>query len=102
MVSVARFVWWLPDARPLLARRMILEGVLNDACSDDLHPTRGMLGDTYLVVGTYAAAVIIDAYKAGKLPLKNEGRIGSTTRAERYAASPLRVGQFAIDTDEVS
>lgn len=71
-----------------------------EACAGCLHPVQGGLGDTYLVFGPKAAAVIIDAYKAGMFPLRGGGRIRSTTRAERYALSPLRVRRFAIGPGE--
>ena len=102
MVSIGRFLSWLPNVRPILARRMIVEGELANSCSEDLHLAAGMTGKPHLVVGSVAAAVIIRAYKAGELPMNSNGRIGSTTRAEAYAQSPLRVGEFAMDSAEVS
>ena len=102
MVSIGRFLSFLPNVRPILARQVILEGELAHVCSEDLHVARGMMGKSHFVVGAVAAAAIIDAYKAGKLPMKSDGRIGSTTRAEAYARSPLRVGDFAIDPAEVA
>ena len=102
VVSIGRFLSWLPSVRPVLARRMIEDGELAQSCSEDLHLARGMMGTPHLVVGPAAAAVIIRAYKAGELSMNSNGRIVSTTRAEAYAQSPLRVGEFALDYAEVS
>ena len=102
MVSIGRFLSWLPNVRPILARQMIVAGELAHACSEDLHLARGMMGKPHFVVGPDTAAIIVDAYKAGKLPMNSIGRIGSTTRAEAYAQSPLRVGEFGLDPAEAS
>lgn len=97
MVSIARFLSWLPNLRPVLAQRAILNGVLGQACVEDLLRTNGIMGDEYLMVGPAAAAAIIDGYKAGKLPLKEGAKPGKATRAEVYARSPLRPSQFQTD-----
>ena len=102
MVSIGRFLSWLPNVRPILARRVIIEGELASACLEDLHLARGMMGKPHFVVGSQAAAAIIEAYKAGELPMNSVGRIGSTTRAESYAQSPLRIGDFAMNPADVA
>lgn len=96
MVSIACFLSWLPNLRPVLARRAILEGALGQACVEDLRRTNGVTGDAYWTVGPIAAAAIIEGYKAGKLPLKEGAKPGKTTRAEVYARSPLRPSQFQV------
>jgi hypothetical protein len=62
MVPIARFLSWLPYLRPVLARRAILDGVLGQACLDDLRRTEGLMGDQYLTVGPFAAEAIIEGY----------------------------------------
>ena len=99
MVPIARFLSWLPDLRPVLARRAILGGALGQACVEDLRRTNGVMGDECLTVGPVAAEAIIEGYKAGKLPLKEGARPGKTTRAEVYARSPLRPSQFQAELD---
>lgn len=96
MVSIASFLSWLPNLRPGLAKRAILDGALGQACVEDLRRTNGVMGDEYLTVGATAAAAIIEGYKAGKLPLKDGAKPGKTTRAEVYARSPLRPSQFEV------
>jgi hypothetical protein len=90
LVSLGRFLSWLPNVRPVLARRVILNGALDRACLDDLRPAEGISGERYLVVGSAAAEAITQAYKAAKLPLKEGAKIAKTMRAEVYARSPLR------------
>lgn len=97
MVPIARFLSWLPDLRPVLAKRAILDGALGQACIEDLRCTNGIMGDEYLAVGPAAAEAIIEGYKAGKLPLKAGAKPGKTTRAEAYARSPLRPSQFQVE-----
>lgn len=99
MVTIARFLSWLPDLRPILARRAILDGAAGAACLDDLCRARSMFENSQnLFVGSTAASAIIEAYKAGSLPLKDGKKPGKTTRAEVYARSPLRPPQDRIDT----
>jgi len=100
MVPIARFLSWLPDLRPVLARRAILGGTLGQACVEDLRRTNGAMGDEYLTVGSVAAKAIIEGYKTGKLPLKEGSKPGKTTRAEAYARSPLRPSQFKADREQ--
>lgn len=90
MTSLARFLSWLPGLRPVLSRRMILDGALGQACLNDLRPARSIYAEPYLAVGPHAAWVIIQAYQAGRLPMKEGAKIGKTGRAEVYARSPLR------------
>lgn len=97
MVPIARFLSWLPNLRPVLARRAILDGVLGKDCIEDLRRTNGMMGDEYLTVGPVAAEMIIEGYKAGRLPLKEGAKPGKTTRAEVYARSPLRPSQYQVN-----
>lgn len=101
MVSIGRFLSWLPNVRPVLARRMILDGALTKTCSADLYAIHGVMGNIYPVVGPIAATAIIAAYKAGQLPLYDGAKVGSTRRAEVYACSPLRVGAFRAKFDDV-
>lgn len=96
MVSIACFLSWLPNLRPVLAKRSILNGALGQACIEDLRRTNGVTGDAYLTAGPTAAAAIIEGYKAGKLPLKTGAKLGKTTRAEVYARSRLRLSQFEL------
>ena len=97
MVSIARFLSWLPNLRPVLARRALLDGVPGQACVEDLRRTKGIMGDEYLTVGPVAAEAINEGYKAGKLPLKERARPGKTSRAETYARSPLRPSKHQLD-----
>ena len=97
MVPIARFLSWLPNLRPILARRAILDGVLGPACVEDLRRTKGIMGDEYLTVGPVAAEAIIEGYRAGKLPLKEGAKPGKTSRAETYARSPLRPSKHQLD-----
>jgi hypothetical protein len=99
MVPIGRFLSWLPDLRPVLAKRAILSGALGQACVEDLRRTNGVMGDEYMTVGPVAAEAIIEGYKAGKLPLKEGAKPGKTTRAEVYARSPLRPSQFQAELD---
>ena len=93
MVTIARFLSWLPNLRPVLVRRMVLDGTAGQACLDDLRPATGVTSTPYFLVGPVAAPAIIEAYRAGALPLK-DGRIGRTTRAEVYARSPMRPPRY--------
>lgn len=97
MVSITQFLSWLPNLRPVLARRAILGGVLGKACNEDLRLTNGLTGVQYFTVGPVAAEAIIEGYKAGKLPLKDGAKPGKTNRAEVYAHSPLRPSQYQAD-----
>jgi hypothetical protein len=101
MVPLTRFLSWLPDLRPVLAKRAILDGALGQACLDDLRPAKGIMGDEYLTVGPVAAEAIIEGYKAGKLPLKEGAKPGKTMRAEVYARSPLRPSQHQAGVSQV-
>ena len=89
MVTIARFLSWLPNLRPGLARLAVLDGAAGQACLDDLRSAPGVTGTPYFLVGPVAATAIIEAYRAGALPLKDGARIGKTARAEVYARSPL-------------
>jgi hypothetical protein len=89
MVTIARFLSWLPDLRPVRTRRLILDGGLGQDCVNDLRVGKGLFEGPLYLVGPTAATLIIDAYLDTRLPLKDGAKPGSTARAKVYARSPL-------------
>jgi len=91
MVWITRLLSWLPNLRPILAKRVILDGALGQACVEDIRRTNGVTGDEYPTVQPTAAAAIIEGYKVGKLPLKEVAKPGKAARGKRMSAPALHM-----------
>lgn len=71
MLTLTSFLDLLPNIKPRIARRLILENnVIPEAARKDIHDRTDWALETVLVVGPDAAAAILAAYREAKLPLK--------------------------------
>lgn len=87
MRSLTDFLADIPAIRPRKARRLILEGdLLTKAERADIRWREGGWLDTILEVGPDAAAGILAAYKAGRLPMKKDAAPTDAPEAEAYLA----------------
>lgn len=88
MRTLSNFLATLPGIRPIKARRLILDGgLLSTNERADIHWRDTSLLDTVLEVGPDAAAAILVAYKAGRLPMQKGQHPTSAPDAEAYLAT---------------
>lgn len=88
MKTLSNFLATLSGIRPIKARRLILDGgLLSENERADIHRRDTSLLDTVLEVGPDAAAAILAAYKAGRLPMQKGLRPTSAPDAEAYLAT---------------
>ena len=92
MMDLKNFLACLPGIKPLVTRRMILDGqILSPAQKADLHGRDAYFLDTVLMVGPVAAEAILKAYKAGRLPMiRARQRPSEAPRADAYVAEADR------------
>ena len=85
MHSLTDFLAGLPGIMPIKARRLVLEGgVLSKAERADIYSRDRNWLDLVLEVGPGAAAAILLAYKAGRLPMKRGYTPTDAPAAEAY------------------
>jgi hypothetical protein len=83
MWTLTKFLAALPGVRPIISRRLILDGnLLSKDDKADIH-CRDPFSDVF-EVGPDAAAVILAAYKGGLLPMKKAARPAAAPSAESY------------------
>lgn len=75
MLTLKDFLGLLPGIKPMKTRQLVLEGdLLNEGQRRDIRDRNSSVIDLVVVVGPDAAAAIVAAYKAGKLPMKTAAR----------------------------
>ncbi|TIU00755.1 MAG: hypothetical protein E5W55_02055 [Mesorhizobium sp.] len=92
MLSLTAFLKLLPGIKPLKARQLILEGsLLTPEQRKDIFMRDLNVFDTLLEVGPDAATAIVEAYKAGKLPMQKASlQPSAVPKAESYLADASR------------
>lgn len=86
MKSLTDFIATLPGVRPRKARALVLDGeVLSKAERADIRHGEGFW-DVTLEVGPDAAAAILAAYRAGRLPMRPRAVPVEAPEAEAYLA----------------
>ncbi|MFZ4748675.1 MAG: hypothetical protein ACOYLK_17630 [Sphingomonas sp.] len=89
MVSIARFLSWLPNIRPVIAKRMILSGKAGEMILDEMHAGESICLAPLYLVGAEATRGILAAYHMGCLPMQEGKSPGRTARAVAYHQSDL-------------
>lgn len=85
LLSLTNFIARLPGVKPKVARSAILDGnILSKEERRDIFYRDAYFADDVLVVGPDAAAAILAAYQAGKLPMNKGLRITEAPRAMEY------------------
>lgn len=92
MMDLRTFLSCLQGVKPLVCRKLILEGdLLTPSQRKDLHDRDAYFLDTVVVVGPTAGRAILDAYKAGQLPMRRSSEKPSETpKADAYLAESDR------------
>jgi hypothetical protein len=86
MLSLTDFLSRLPGVMPRKARTAIIQGdILSQAERRDIFMRDASFLDTVQLVGPDAAAAILAAYRAGKLPMNTGEKIGEAPQAVEYA-----------------
>ena len=86
MISLTDFISRLPGVMPRKARAAILQGhVLGREDRRDIFDRNAYDLDTVHLVGPDAAAAILAAYMAGKLPMTRGAKIAQAPQAVEYA-----------------
>lgn len=95
MLSLTDFIAYLPGVKPKLARTAILEGdVLSKKEHRSIIYRNAYLIDDVLLVGPDAAAAILAAYQAGKLPMNKGAGVAEAPRATEYVNDEAVKEQF--------
>lgn len=95
MLSLTDFIAYLPGVKPKLARTAILEGdVLSKEERRSIIYRNAYLIDDVLLVGPDAAAAILAAYQAGKLPMNKGAGVAEAPQATEYVNDEVVKEQF--------
>lgn len=95
MLSLTNFIACLPGVKPKLARTAILEGdTLGKEERRDIIYRNAYFADDVRLVGPDAAAAILAAYLAGKLPMNKGSGVTEAPQATEYANNKVVKEQF--------
>jgi hypothetical protein len=97
MLTIMGFLALLPDVRRGLARKRLIEWDIFGDALDDVLPVADCFSKAsgyYFLLGNRAAAVILDAYNKGLLPMKAGTVPGNAYMARRYINTERRVPDF--------
>lgn len=95
MLSLTDFIAYLPGVKPKLARTAILEGdVLSKEERGSIIYRNAYFADDVRLVGPDAAAAILAAYQAGKLPMNKGAGVAEAPQATEYVNDDVVKEQF--------
>lgn len=86
MLSLTDFISRLPGVMPRKARTVIFQGdILSKEERRDIFARNAYDLDTVMLIGPDAAAAILAAYQAGKLPMTKREKVREAPEAAKYA-----------------
>ncbi|MFN3321109.1 MAG: hypothetical protein ACK43M_20375 [Allorhizobium sp.] len=95
LLSVTDFIACLPGVKPKLARATILQGdILSEEERRSIVYRNAYIADDVRLVGPDAAAAILAAYQAGKLPMNKGAGVAEALRAGEYVNDEVVKEQF--------
>ncbi len=95
MLSLTDFIAYLPGVKPKLARTAILEGdILSKQDRGGIIYRNAYFADDVRLVSPDAAAAILAAYQAGKLPMNRGKGVSEAPRATEYVNDEVVREQF--------
>jgi hypothetical protein len=95
LLSLTDFIAYLPGVKPKLARTAILEGdILSKEERRSIIYRNAYFADDVRLVGPDAAAAILAAYQASKLPMNKGAGVAEAPRATEYVNDDVVKEQF--------
>jgi hypothetical protein len=96
MLPLTDFLKKLPGIMPRKARELVLKGgILSKEQRSDIYYRDDSLFDFTYLIGPSAAAAVLEAYKAGRLPIARGQSTGEAPDAEQYVGSEIAAKEAA-------